>query len=124
MTFAALGAEVTPDEFLRTQRELREQAKLRAIVNSVEMMRKARRDQKLSTKASRKKTKLWLKRKRTRERLRRFIAEVRARMGQACSASQLLKSYIPDLGGEEKIPEAEVTAEVTKQEHHAKLIYI
>ena len=116
MTFAALGAEVTPDDFLRTQRELREQAKLRAILRTDEMRRKQRRDQKLSTKVSRATTKLRLKNRRKRERLKKFIREVRARKDEGYSAAQLLKSYIPDLGGEEKIPEADVTAEVKKQD--------
>ena len=95
---------------------------MRTMVSNAEKRSKARRDRKLSAKVLRQKAKLRLKNKRTRERLRKFIAEVRARNAEGYSASQLLKSYIPDLGGEDKIPEAEVTAEVTKQDIPKQLI--
>ena len=124
MIFEALGAEVAPDDFLRTQRDLRQQAKLRAIVNNTEMWKKKAKARKLCTKVLRQKTKLRLKNRRKRQRLKKFIVEVRARKGEGYSASQLLKSYIPDLGGEEKIPDTEVTAEMKKQDLPTKIIYI
>ena len=44
--------------------------------------------------------------------MRGFLAEVRAREGQGYSVRQLVKSHIPDIGGEVKVSEAEVVSKV------------
>ena len=76
----------------------------------------------LSAQMLKQKTKLRLKNRRTRERLKEFIREVRSRNDEGYSASQLLKSYIPDLGGEVPVTEAEIKAEMKKQDHHIQLL--
>ena len=45
-----------------------------------------------------------------------FVQEIRARAAEGYSVRQLMKSHIPDVGGEVKIPAAEVTAALTQRE--------
>ena len=108
---------MTPEDFLTTQRQLREDARLRAMVN-----RQGTKDamigqgRSLSGNMLRALAKMRLKRKRAREGLSTFLREVRSRKAEGYSAAQLLRSYIPDLGGENKVPEADIKAEMKKHD--------
>ena len=57
-----------------------------------------------------------LVRRKAKQSMQEFLAELRARAAEGYSARQLMKSHIPDIGSEAKIPEAEVTAALAKRE--------
>jgi hypothetical protein len=49
-------------------------------------------------------------------RFREFAAEIRSRQDQGYSMRQLLLSHIPDIGAEDKVSAAEVTAALKRAE--------
>ena len=57
-----------------------------------------------------------LLRKKAKQSMKKFIAELRARSDEGYSMRQLIKSHIPAIGDEEKIGETEVTAALAKRE--------
>ena len=105
-----IAAGLKPDEFLRTQREKFEAARLRVMTNTrgKEGVRKNMR--KLDRKALRAKMKRKLVRRRKKQQMKEFFAEVRARADEGYSKRQLLSSLIPSIGTEVKVADAEVTA--------------
>ena len=122
MTFCELGQELMPEKFLRSQRELREAAKLRAMVTKAEKQSEVRRDRKLTKKALRQRLKkrLWHKKKKARMSL--FMDEVTRRSKQGYSAAQLLRSHVPEVGAELKVTEAEVNAALKIEEHFPRFL--
>ena len=111
MSFPEVAKDLVPIHFLKTQREKFEAARMRALMASNgELSKKARHKLKLSNKVVRAKTKRKLVRKKAKQSMKDFLAELRTRSDEGYSMRQLIKSHIPAIGDEKKISEAEVTA--------------
>ena len=118
MTFGTLADELMPEEFLKSQRELRAEAKLRAILSRDP----GRGRLKLGKQALRLRARTRLRNAKRRGQMRSFLQEVHFRHKQGYSEDQLLRSFVPDVGDEVKITEAEVTEEVGRQDCFFKYI--
>ena len=114
MTFGKMGEELIPEVFLRTQRELREAAKLRAMLSRAEPKKWFRT--RLSKQASRLRVKTKLKNMKRKAHMKSFLEEVRAHQDSGYSCEQLLRSFVPDIGGEIKVSAAEVKASMEREE--------
>ena len=111
LEFSEVAKGLIPAEFLRTQREKFEAARLRAITSKHGKMRKAHlRVQRLDLKALRAKTRRKLVRRKKRCQMKEFLAEVRSRADEGYSTRQLMSSLIPGIGTEVKVADSEVTA--------------
>ena len=91
MTIGEVGRSKLPDVFLKSQRELMEQAKLRAMVTAAEKERGVAR-RSLSKKEMRATMKSKVARKVRTHMMKELVAEVRQRAGEGYSARQLIKS--------------------------------
>ena len=107
MTFDGMSCVLTA-AFLKTQRELKVAASMRAIVTGKEAKRP--RMQKLSKKQERAQMRNKLRRNKKRAMMKAFVAEIRKRREEGYSVKQLVSSHIPDIGVEAKIDEKEVSA--------------
>ena len=119
MTFPEVAKDLVPSNFLKTQREKFEAARIRALTASTGDKGKRRRlglDHKLTNKMRRAKVRRKLVRKKAKQSMTEFLAELRARSDEGYSMRQLIKSHIPDIGSEAKISEAAITAEMRKRE--------
>ena len=117
MTFPEVAKYLVPANFLKTQREKFEAARIRALTASTGDKGKRRRlGQKLTNKMRRAKMRRKLVRKKAKQSMTEFLAELRARSDEGYSMRQLIKSHIPDIGSEAKISEAAITAEMRKRE--------
>jgi hypothetical protein len=114
-TFPEVAKNLRPAEFLKTQREKFEAARVRALANcsGTRGKGKGRKHRvRLNTKVVRAKMRLKLVNHKRRGQMREFLEELRARAAEGYSVRQLIKSHIPDVGGEIKVSAAEVTAAV------------
>ena len=127
LTFPEVAANLRPAEFLKTQREKFEAARLRALTSSQGrdgkqalkrgVVRLDRRGVvRLDRKTLRAKMRRKLSRRNTKQSMRAFLSELRARAGQGYSLRQLIKSHIPAIGAEDKVADTEVTAALAKRE--------
>ena len=119
LSFPEVAKNLVPSEFLKTQREKFEAARLRALVsaNGEKQSKKTRRGpEKIDKKIVRAKTKRRLVRHKANKMLREYLAELRSRAAEGYSVRQLIKSHIPEIGGEIKVSDAEVTAAMQKRE--------
>ena len=73
---------------------------------------------KLDKKVVRAMVKQRLRTKKRRSELKEFLSEMRARKDEGYSVRQLIKSHIPDIGTEMKIPASEVTEAMKQDEVH------
>ena len=125
-TFPEVAKNLRPAEFLKTQREKFEAAWVRALANcsGTRGKGKGRRGQKvrLNNKVVRAKMRLKLVRHKRRGQMREFLEELRARAAEGYSVRQLIKSHIPDVGGEIKVSAAEVTAAL--QSHEVDIFFL
>ena len=106
--FGELESQVTPAEFLRTQRELLAAAHLRAMTAA---RLKERRGQvrKLSRAALRAQVRRKVTRSRNKASMQEFAAEVRRRKAEGYSDRQILHSLTPKVGRDRPVPASEVT---------------
>ena len=114
ISFPEVARNLVPEEFLKTQREKFEEARMRALTNA-----KGNREQKgvrLNAKAVRAKMRRRLVKQKKQAQLREFLTEIRARAAEGYSVRQLMQSHIPDIGSEVKVPASEVTAAVQSHE--------
>ena len=107
MTFDDMPCVKTA-EFLKTQRELKVAASLRAMVAG--KVPKRSRARKLTKKQERAHMRCKLRNKKKRTMMKAFVAEIRKRSEEGYSVKQLVSSHIPDIGVEAKIDEKDVTA--------------
>ena len=113
-TFPEVARNLVPQEFLKTQREKFEAARMRALTGCHGTRQgKAVR---LDKKAMRSKVKRKLVRTKKKKQLRDFLGEIRARAAEGYSTRQLMRSHIPDIGTEMKISASEVTAALQTHE--------
>ena len=113
MTFPEVAKHLAPAEFLKTQREKFEAARMRALT-----MAEGGRGNKMlrvPSKILRAKARRKLVLKKRRGQLKDFLSELRSRQAEGYSARQLIKSHIPDIGSEVQVNDAEVTAAL---KHH------
>ena len=113
--FPEVASNLKPAEFLRTQREKFEAARLRVLA-ARRNQGKRKKTKQVRKKLVRQKVKRKLLRTKRKDEMKEFLAEVRAREGEGYSARQLMSSLIPDIGTELKVREAEVTAAVKARE--------
>ena len=106
MTFDEVGAGLTPANFLRTQRERYEEARLKALLG---VAKPETRPKGLLKKVRRQRIRMKLENKARRQAQKQFVEEVRARKTEGFSVSQLLRSHIPEIGNEVKVSEAVVS---------------
>ena len=124
ITFPEVAKNLVPEAFLKTQRAKFEAARLRALAvyDGHRGKKKALRTfSKVSDKVLRAKTKRKLVNRRRRDQLNEFLAELRSREAEGYSARQLIKSHIPDIGGEVKVSDAEVTAALKRHKAAARI---
>ena len=124
ITFPEVAKNLVPEAFLKTQREKFEAARLRALTaydgrrgKKTALMKLT----KVSDKLLRAKTKRKLVNRKRRGQLNEFLAELRSREAEGYSARQLIKSHIPDIGGEVKVSDAEVTAALKRHQAAARI---
>ena len=79
LTFAPIGAELLPENFLRTQRELRQDAKMRAMVKNTSGEGNRRGVRGLSKKVLRARVRRRLRNRREKEMMGEFRSEVATR---------------------------------------------
>jgi hypothetical protein len=117
LTFPELAKNLKPEEFLRTQREKFEIARLRAFADRSRGKRKPERElRSMPYKARRAKMRDKLRKLRLKQDMRQFAEEIRARVDQGYSMRQLMLSHIPEIGQEVKVSEAEITAALRRRE--------
>ena len=113
-SFPEVARNLTCEGFLKSQRQKFEEARLRAMTS-----RAGVRDKKpvrLDAKLLRAKVRRKLLKKKRKAEIGAFLIEARARQDEGYSMRQLVKSHIPDIGGEVKVAEREVTAEMRMRE--------
>ena len=112
LSFPEIAKNLTSTEFLRTQREKFEMARMRAMVNKNRKLRKGKHagGVKLGAKALRAKIQRKLQRRRKNKQMKQFLGEIRDRQAEGYSVRQLMKSHIPDIGSEIKVTAEEVKA--------------
>ena len=116
-TFPEVAKNLVPSEFLKTQREKFEEARIKAMMKSSSGQGKARAGmRKLDRRVLRKKIQRKLIRKKRNVEMKDFLADLRARSAEGYSERQLIQSHIPDVGTEIKVSAPEVTAAVAKYE--------
>ena len=108
LTFPESAQNLVPEQFLKTQREKYEEARVRAMTN-VNGTKQHKRVP-LGKKAKRAKMNRKLMRQKVKGQLRELISEIRARADEGYSMRQLMQSHIPDIGGEVKVAASEVTS--------------
>ena len=114
--FSEVAKGLRSAQFLRTQREKLEAARMRALTSSHGKQPKKGILAKVDRKAMRAKVKRKLLRAKRKEQLKEFLTEVRAREGEGYSTRQLMSSLIPDIGNEVKVADSEVTAALRSHE--------
>ena len=112
IAFPEVARNLVPAEFLRTQREKFEAARMRALTNA----NIGKKTRKLSAKARKMKMKRKLLRQKRKSQLSEFLTELRSRAAEGYSTRQLIKSHIPDIGNEVKVAASEVTAALRSKE--------
>ena len=111
MAFPELAKNLKPAEFLKTQREKFEAARMRALTNNRgKLSKKSNRILRLDPKTLRAKVRRKLLRRKKNEEMKEFMAELRSRADEGYSTRQLMDSLIPDIGREMKVSASEVTA--------------
>jgi len=117
LTFPELAKNLKPEEFLRTQREKFDAARLRAVAHRSVGKREPSRDlRSMRHKARRAKMRDKLRKLRRKQDMRNFAEEIRARVDQGYSMRQLMLSHIPEIGQEVKVSAAEITAALRRRE--------
>ena len=116
LTFPELAQNLVPEQFLKTQREKYEEARVRAMAS----LKGARQHKRvpLGPKAKRAKVRRKLVKQKVKRQLRELMQEIRARADEGYSMRQLMQSHIPDIGGEVKVSASEVTAALKSREAH------
>ena len=115
--FSEMAKHLKPAEFLKTQREKFEAARLRALTNAKgKKGKKHTRLQKVDLKSLRAKVRRKLVRKKKKDEIKEFLSEIRSRADEGYSTRQLMSSLIPDIGSELKIAASEVTAALKDHE--------
>ena len=109
--FSEVAKNLKPDGFLKTQREKFEAARMRALTSmSGNKGNKNIRILRLDPKTLRAKVRMKLVRRKRKEEMKEFMAELRSRADEGYSTRQLMDSLIPDIGREIKVSASEVTA--------------
>ena len=115
--FSEMSKSLAAPEFLLSMREKFEAARMKAMRSIKGNKGKGQRQLlRLNPKLRRTKTRRKLVRKKRKAQIKDFLVEVRARAAQGYSTRQLMRSLIPDIGTELKIPDSEVTAAVREHE--------
>ena len=108
LAFPELAKPLRAEEFMKTERERFEEAKMRALVSQRGARGKGK-TVKLSKKARRAKVKRRLVKKKKKAEMSDFRKEIQARYEDGYSLRQLIKSLIPEIGTEIKVSDAEIT---------------
>ena len=118
MSFPEFAEHLSPLAFLKTQREKFEEARLRSLVGSCGSIGKQGQTElrNIDKQLVRAKTKRRLLRKKRASQIQSCLAELRSREAEGYSARQLIRSHIPEVGGEMKVSEKEVTAAIEAQQ--------
>ena len=115
--FSDVAKNLRPAEFLKTQREKFEAARMRAMTNKEGKASKKRRGLlRLDAKTLRAKVRRKLVKQRKKAEIKEFLSEIRSRADEGYSTRQLMSSLIPDIGSELKIAASEVTAALKDHE--------
>ena len=117
--FPEMARSLVPAQFLKTQREKFEEARLRTLLagRNKHTRKKGNKGlRKLDKVLVRNKMKRSLLRRKANQQLKGYVAELRARHAEGYSVRQLMQSHIPDVGSELKVSAAEVTAALQKRE--------
>ena len=119
VSFPEVAKNLRPSEFLRTQREKFEAACMRALTKKKQDSRGRKKQggvRKVDKKVLRRMVSKRLMRQKRRSELKDFLSEMRARKNEGYSVRQLIKSHIPDIGTEMRIPASEVNEAMKQQQ--------
>ena len=124
VTFPEVAKNLVPSEFLKTQREKFEEARIKAMMKNSGGKGKVRAGvRKIDRRVLRKKVQRKLIRNKRKVEMRDFLADLRARSAEGYSERQLIQSHIPDVGTDIKVSAPEVTAALAKYEVAATIFY-
>ena len=116
LRFEEAGRELKPEAFLKSQRQKYEEARVRAAMSNRLAEQEKKRPKTLTQKMRRARMKKKLARRERKSQFKTFMKEVKSRAGEGYSMAQLMDSHIPDIGGEVKVSEAQITAALQQEE--------